>query len=397
MFTLNGRPIRPENFADEMMKSMTAQAIQHLRDEIGSIRDPETGEFPIVHILGNSLEDLQVQVEGSEAVVALVQERLAAEEGAPALIESVDGSGPCVFLSYGSEDRELARRLAEGLQAAGIHTWLDAWDIGPGESIRQKIEEGIERCTHFVALLTPTSITKPWVNQEIDGAFMEKIAGRCRFFPVRYQLSAEALPPMLRSMYSRAIADAESGLKQLIEDVRGVNDRPPPAPPDEPKRPRTGYSKAATDIARLIVEESHQGLFMDPQSDIKTLAQRLDLSEESVRDALHEMRHFLRLDWDRVWPEDSFFAEFDGYWKPWKPADDALRLAADMVNIPDFPTAPRDIAARYGWDVRRINPAITYLRVRDLVKVFEGIAAGGYVVHGLWATDDTRRFVKSRT
>ena len=73
---------------------------------------------------------------------------------------------PRVFLSYTSDDIELARRIAESLHGNGIDTWWDKWRISTGDSLRQKIDEGLSGCTHFLVLLTPQSIDKPWVNQE---------------------------------------------------------------------------------------------------------------------------------------------------------------------------------------------------------------------------------------
>ena len=74
-----------------------------------------------------SLEDLQMTVEGSPEVVALVRDRLGI--GAENEEEEKEDTGemPRVFLSYTSDDIELARRLAESLQANGIDTWWDRW------------------------------------------------------------------------------------------------------------------------------------------------------------------------------------------------------------------------------------------------------------------------------
>src|ERR1700730_3557674 len=104
-------------------------------------------------------------------------------------------SSPVAFLSHASEDKELARRIAISLQSAGIPTFLDEWDIRAGDSIRQEIEQGLLICTHFVVLLTEHSIVKPWVNAEIDGAFMQKMEGRTQIIPLRFNLPHSALSP----------------------------------------------------------------------------------------------------------------------------------------------------------------------------------------------------------
>src|SRR3546814_13021956 len=83
-----------------------------------------------------------------------------------------------VYLAHASEDKALARPLAEGLMARGIDVWYDNWEIGFGDSLRRKMEEGLGDCTHFVVLLTATSIGKAWVNEEIDAGLMKAVEDR---------------------------------------------------------------------------------------------------------------------------------------------------------------------------------------------------------------------------
>jgi hypothetical protein len=59
-------------------------------------------------------------------------------------------------------------------------------------------------CTHFLALLTPVSIAKPWVNQEMDAGLVKKLDEETRFIAVRSNLPAGALPPLLKGMLSPA-------------------------------------------------------------------------------------------------------------------------------------------------------------------------------------------------
>jgi hypothetical protein len=45
-----------------------------------------------------------------------------------------------------------------------VDVFYDEWEIGPGDSIRQRLDHGLGQCTHFIAVLTSTSLHKPWVN-----------------------------------------------------------------------------------------------------------------------------------------------------------------------------------------------------------------------------------------
>jgi hypothetical protein len=67
-----------------------------------------------------------------------------------------------------------------------------------------------------------------------------------------------------------------------------------------------------------------------------------------------------------------------------------------MVNSEDFPRNLHEIANRYGWDARRLNPAVAYLSNRKLVRDIQIIGGGPWIRPFVDATADTRRFVKSR-
>jgi hypothetical protein len=95
--------------------------------------------------------------------------------------------------------------------------------------------------------------------------------------------------------------------------------------------------------------------------------------------------------------QPTLFAEFDRYWKPWNPADDALKLAADILNDTEFPAGPQEIASRYGWEPRRLNPAITYLAERQLVRGNRGVFNGPFAMFRIVGNEHIRRFVKSRS
>jgi hypothetical protein len=81
--------------------------------------------------------------------------------------------------------------LASDLEQRGISTFYSDWEIGPGDSIRQKIDEGLTRCTHFVAVLSPRSIDKPWVRAELDAGLVLKIKGAAKLIPLRLGLRRE--------------------------------------------------------------------------------------------------------------------------------------------------------------------------------------------------------------
>lgn len=79
-------------------------------------------------------------------------------------VEMVGGS---VFVSYASENRNAAFRLADRLGEAGIDVWVDR-RLAPGDAYRHIIERNIANCSAFVALLSDATRTAEprWYRRE---------------------------------------------------------------------------------------------------------------------------------------------------------------------------------------------------------------------------------------
>ena len=127
------------------------------------------------------------------------------------------------------------------------------------------------------------------------------------------------------------------------------------------------------------------------------IAEKTGLSEEDVENALHELGGMVEVSHDCVLVKDELFASFDKFWKPWFPAEDALKIAADLLNDKGFPQSLKEIAERYEWEPGRINPAVAYLINRRVVISGGGIGTAPWLAVCIMPKDDdTRRFVRSQ-
>lgn len=74
-----------------------------------------------------------------------------------------------IFLSYKTEDRHHAERLAAALEAKGHEVW---WDhlLKAGEDYRTKIMKQIERCDVTIVIWTPQSVESAFVIDEASRA-----------------------------------------------------------------------------------------------------------------------------------------------------------------------------------------------------------------------------------
>ena len=87
-------------------------------------------------------------------------------------------SAVCVFLSHKSEDKPMARAVAAALLDMGADIYFDESDkllqaastAGNDAAIVSCIEDGLNRSTHLLGLITKRTFDSWWVPYEIGGA-----------------------------------------------------------------------------------------------------------------------------------------------------------------------------------------------------------------------------------
>lgn len=78
-----------------------------------------------------------------------------------------------IFISYKTEQRNLAFRVRDQLQAWGYETWLDVDRLQPGTYWANDIDAALKSCWACLGIMTPTSIKSRYVTNEWDMAIMK--------------------------------------------------------------------------------------------------------------------------------------------------------------------------------------------------------------------------------
>jgi hypothetical protein len=126
-----------------------------------------------------------------------------------------------VFISHSTKDREFVRKLVADLICfGGVKIWYSEWELRVGDSLRQKIEDGISQSNLLVIVLSPNSVKSSWVNQELSAAFVRELA-RQEVFILPVLIGDCEIPVFLQDkVYADFRQDYVGGLKDLL---RGVN------------------------------------------------------------------------------------------------------------------------------------------------------------------------------
>lgn len=134
-------------------------------------------------------------------------------------------SKPCdLFLSHASEDKDaIARPLYSALTAAGVSVWFDEAVLEMGNSLRQKIDDGLARCEHGVVILSPSFFSKRWAQKELDGLVAREIAsGKDRILPIWHQIDHQGVAAYSPTLADRVAGLSSEGVPALVDKILRV-------------------------------------------------------------------------------------------------------------------------------------------------------------------------------
>ena len=83
-----------------------------------------------------------------------------------------------IFLSHNSQDKPFVRKLAKDLRSQGFYVWVDEAEIKLGDSLIEKIRDGLDRVEYVGVVLSNNSINSQWVKKEIDIAMNKEIENK---------------------------------------------------------------------------------------------------------------------------------------------------------------------------------------------------------------------------
>ena len=83
-----------------------------------------------------------------------------------------------VFVSHRRADAARAEALASEIRSAGHDVWLDDWEIGIGNSIVGRMQDGLQNTAYLVLCYsTERGVLAPWVSREWMSALSRQLEG----------------------------------------------------------------------------------------------------------------------------------------------------------------------------------------------------------------------------
>lgn len=130
---------------------------------------------------------------------------------------------PAAFISHDSRDKdEIARPLAIQLQRKLCPVWFDEFALKPGDSLREKIEQGLKEAAKCIVILSPHFLSnKRWTKMEFNSVFTREILEEKNvFLPVWHSVTPKDVYEYSPSLANRVGVQWSLGLEEVARKLQ---------------------------------------------------------------------------------------------------------------------------------------------------------------------------------
>lgn len=147
----------------------------------------------------------------------------------PFVVENAEGrdSPYDFFISHASADKaDFVDGLASKAISAGLDVWYDQNAIVWGDSIRQKIDDGLRRSYFGVVVLSPSFFDRAWTQYELDAIIQRDLSGSGRLLPIWHRLSQDDVAKHAPSLAGRlALPTSSYSTDQIVSELVTMRDQ----------------------------------------------------------------------------------------------------------------------------------------------------------------------------
>lgn len=147
----------------------------------------------------------------------------------PYVVENAEGQASPYdfFISHATADKEdFVDGLVSRAEAVGLNVWYDSSALVWGDSIRQKIDDGLRRSYFGVVVLSPHFLERPWTQYELDAIVQRDLSGSGRLLPIWHRLSQDDVVKHAPSLAGRlALPTSTYSTDQIVSELLIMRDR----------------------------------------------------------------------------------------------------------------------------------------------------------------------------
>jgi len=125
-----------------------------------------------------------------------------------------------IFISHASEDKvRVARPLKEYLEDYGWRVWLDESELKIGDSLREKIDDGLSYSRFGVVILSKNFFAKNWAKAELNALITREYAEKKVILPIWHHLEVENVQKYSPLLSDKIAVSTKKGLREVANQI----------------------------------------------------------------------------------------------------------------------------------------------------------------------------------
>lgn len=127
-----------------------------------------------------------------------------------------------VFISYSTNDSDFVEQLSMELVKHRVNVWLDKWEMKPGDSLIDKIQEGIAEASFLLVVLSNNSLDSEWCKRELKSAIMRELDEK-KVIVIPILVEKCDIPLFLKDkLYADFTKKFDDGMSSLLRSLAGL-------------------------------------------------------------------------------------------------------------------------------------------------------------------------------
>ena len=129
-----------------------------------------------------------------------------------------------VFISHASADKNpFVRDLAAALEARNLNVWYDEHSLNIGDSLREKIDDGLKSSKHGIVILSKAFFSRVWPALELDGLFARQTAENTNvILPIWHGVTKDEVQAFSQMLAGRVAIDSAEGVNVIADEILQV-------------------------------------------------------------------------------------------------------------------------------------------------------------------------------
>jgi hypothetical protein len=127
------------------------------------------------------------------------------------------------FICHANEDKEeLARPLADALNAKGLIVWYADYSVKAGDNLIKSIDYGLARSRFGIIIISGLFLKKQWTQEALNDLATREVGGKKAILPIWHKVGFQEVFGYSPVLADRVAISTDKGLAYVVQRILDV-------------------------------------------------------------------------------------------------------------------------------------------------------------------------------